>query len=143
MWNNNEEQSPLEAEGVGQIDVASRNAEIYRKYREGYIHAQLSREYSLSPEWIRRICEDQERKQRNSRTAARATAAGTTSTTGAPEAVYVAVIEPEQASQVFYCQHGKVIREMPDVPEEMETLIRQCVERLRRSATTDGNEQIR
>lgn len=60
---NGKEQSLLQAEGLGQIDVASRNAEIFRKCKEGYIHAQLSREYSLSPEWIRRICEDEERKQ--------------------------------------------------------------------------------
>ena len=60
---NSKEQSPLQAEGLGQIDVATRNAEIFRKCKEGYIHSQLSRVYSLSPEWIRRICEDEERKQ--------------------------------------------------------------------------------
>ena len=57
------EEDGVQEQGLGQIDVASRNAEIYRKYKEGYIHAQLSREYSLSPEWIRRICEDEERKR--------------------------------------------------------------------------------
>ena len=31
------EQTPMQAEGLGQIDVASRNAEIYRKYIEEYI----------------------------------------------------------------------------------------------------------
>ena len=57
------EEDGVQEQGLGQIDVASRNAEIYRKYKEGYIHAQLSKEYSLSPEWIRRICEDEERKR--------------------------------------------------------------------------------
>ena len=46
---------------VGQINVAARNAEIYRKHKKGIITAQLAREYCLSPEWIRRICEDEER----------------------------------------------------------------------------------
>ena len=34
------EQTPMQAEGLGQIDVASRNAEIYRKYIEEYISRQ-------------------------------------------------------------------------------------------------------
>ena len=46
---------------VGQIDVAARNKEIYQKHKKGIITAQLAREYCLSPEWIRRICEDEER----------------------------------------------------------------------------------
>ena len=49
------------AVNVGQIDVAARNKEIYQKHKKGIITAQLAREYSLSPEWIRRICEDEER----------------------------------------------------------------------------------
>ena len=52
---------------VGQIDVAARNAEIYRKHKKGIITAQLAREYSLSPEWIRRICEDEERDSMRNR----------------------------------------------------------------------------
>ena len=31
------EQSPLQAEDLGQIDIESRNAEIYRKFIEEYI----------------------------------------------------------------------------------------------------------
>lgn len=52
---------------VGQIDVAARNAEIYRKHKKGIITAQLAREYCLSPEWIRRICEDEERDSMRSK----------------------------------------------------------------------------
>ena len=39
-----------------------RNREIYMRKQEGVIQSQLAREYGLSPEWIRRICEDQEEK---------------------------------------------------------------------------------
>ena len=42
-------------------EVEARNREIYRRKQEGTIQSQLAREYGLSPEWIRRICEDQER----------------------------------------------------------------------------------
>ena len=52
---------------IGQIDATLRNAEIYRKHQEGYFQSQLAREYSLSPEWIRRICEDEARKRERAR----------------------------------------------------------------------------
>ena len=42
-------------------EIEARNREIYRRKQEGAIQSQLAREYGLSPEWIRRICEDQER----------------------------------------------------------------------------------
>ena len=42
-------------------EIEARNREIYRRKQEGAIQSQLAREFGLSPEWIRRICEDQER----------------------------------------------------------------------------------
>ena len=120
------EQSPLQAEGLGQIDIESRNAEIYRKHKEGYIHAQLSREYSLSPEWIRRICEDEERRQNNSNRKAGERIPG--------EPMLVAVVAQDRSPQVFICRHGKVIQEMAEVTGEIGKLIQECVERAMLSA---------
>ena len=120
------EQSPLQAEGLGQIDIESRNAEIYRKHKEGYIHAQLSREYSLSPEWIRRICEDEERRQNNSNCQAGERIPG--------EPMLVAVVAQDRSPQVFICRHGKVIQEMAEVTGEIGKLIQECVERAMFSA---------
>ena len=119
--------------GIGQIDLAARNAEIYRKCKEGYIHAQLSREYSLSPEWIRRICEDEEAKQRNNKGLGRAAATAPT------DVLYVAVVEQGRTPQIFHCQRGKVIREIADIPSEIDVVIRECIERAR--PTSKESEQ--
>ena len=118
------EQSPFQAEGLGQIDVESRNAEIYRKHKEGYIHGQLSREYSLSPEWIRRICEDEERRQNNSNRKAGERALSVVT----EEPMLVAVVAQGRSPQVFICRQGKVIQEMAEITGEIGKLIQECVE---------------
>ena len=46
----------------GQVDAEARNAEIYSLRQDGHTMRELAIKYSLSPEWIRRICEDQERR---------------------------------------------------------------------------------
>ena len=62
---NDEEALPDAAAGVADtLALEERNREIYRRKLEGTTQAQLARAYGLSPEWIRRICEDQERKAR-------------------------------------------------------------------------------
>ena len=44
-------------------DSKQRNAEIYRLKQQGVTQATLARQFGLSPEWIRRICEEQERHE--------------------------------------------------------------------------------
>ena len=56
------EESIIESPSTGHIDVEERNAEIYRLRQAGCTLAMLARRFSLSPEWIRRVCEDQEKK---------------------------------------------------------------------------------
>ena len=51
---------------TGMTDLAARNAEIYALKQQGITQAQLACQYGLSPEWIRRICEDHERRSRRS-----------------------------------------------------------------------------
>ena len=61
------EAEDMEKAAAGIADTPAleeRNHKIYRQKLDGVTQEELARFYGLSPEWIRRICEDQERKSR-------------------------------------------------------------------------------
>ena len=95
------EDSVFESQISGYIDVEERNAEIYRLRQTGYTLSNLARRFSLSPEWIRRVCEDQEQKHNY-------TVKGSSEQTGTE--LYLLVVDENSfrdqgiPSQVFHCR---------------------------------------